>query len=62
MFVRSLQKKNRKRLVRVVLDSSATYSRLVHGVTDTYCWAQNGSTHGRIFAPSKVDLKKIINK
>ena len=53
MSVRSLQMKSRKRLARDVLHSFASHSGLVHDVTNTYCWAQNGSTHGRVFATYK---------
>ena len=34
-------------------DTFAPYSGLVHDVTDTDCWAQNGSTHKHIFATFK---------
>ena len=39
-----------KTLTRDVFDTFATHSSHVHDVTDTDCWAQTGSTYGRIFA------------
>jgi len=33
-----------------VIGTFATHSGRVYDVTDTSCWAQNGGTHGRIFA------------
>ena len=44
-----LSLKGRKRLAHGVSDTSATHAGLVHEVTDTHCWAQNGSTHGHVF-------------
>ena len=53
MSVRSLQMKSRKRLARDVLHSFASHSSPVHDVTNIDCWAQNGSTHGRVFETYK---------
>ena len=50
---RSLPMKSRKTLARDASGTIATYSDLVHGVTGTYCCAQNGTTHGRVFATFK---------
>ena len=50
IFVRSLPTKSRKRLARDVFDTFTTHAGLVHDVTNTDCRAQNGSTHGRVFA------------
>ena len=33
-----------------MIGTFATHSGRVYDVTDTSCWAQNGGTHGRIFA------------
>ena len=42
-----------KYFARCLFDAFDAHSDLVHYVTDTHCWAQNGSTHGRVFAASK---------
>ena len=46
----SLATKKRKRLSCDVFDTFATWSGIAYDVTDTGCWAQNGSLHGRAFA------------
>ena len=43
MLTGSLPKKNRNRLARDALDTFATHAGCVYDVTDTDCWAQNGS-------------------
>ena len=40
----TLLMKSRERLACEVLDPLATRAGLVHGITDTDCWAQNSST------------------
>ena len=46
----SLAMKKRKRLSCDVFDTFATWSGIAYDVTDTGCWAQNGSLHGCAFA------------
>ena len=45
--------KEQKRLARDVFDTFATHFGLVYDVTDTHCWAQNGSSHGQVFETFK---------
>ena len=54
MLVRSLTMKNRKRLAHNVPDTFGTHTGFVYDVTVTDCWAQNGSTHGRVFATFRL--------
>ena len=53
MLIRSLHMRSRKKLTCDVIDTIATYVDPVHDVTGTDCWAQNGSTHGHVFAALK---------
>ena len=53
ILVRSLTMEYRTKLARDVFDALASHSALVYDVTDTYCWAQHGSTHGCVFATFK---------
>ena len=53
MLVCSLSMKRRKMLAYYVCNTFATNAGLVHGVTDTDCWTQNGSSHDRVFATFK---------
>ena len=50
MLIRSTPKKSRKMLLSDACDTFATHASMVHNVTDIDCWAQNGSTHGHVFA------------
>ena len=59
MLVRFLQMKSRKRMSHDVFDTFTPHSGLVHDVTNTDCWAQNGSTHGRVLATFK---RRFFNK
>ena len=47
---------------RDVLDTCATHTDTGHDVTDTECYAQNGSTHGRVSATVTRCLKKEKEK
>ena len=48
------KRKKKKRLSRdVYILLPLSQSSLVHDVTKTDCWAQNGSSHGHIFATFK---------
>ena len=40
-----------------ICNTFATHSGFVHDVTDTDCWAQNGSTHGHVSATFKFWMK-----
>ena len=40
--------KSRKKWACDVFATVASHVNLVHDVTDTDCWAQNGSTHGGV--------------
>lgn len=42
-----------------VHDSFATNADRVYDVTDTECWAQNGSTLGRVYAPFECPFFKF---
>ena len=42
-----------------IFDIFATHAGLVYDVTDTDCWAQNGSTRGCVFATFKRRFLKI---
>ena len=42
--------KKKKKLVLDVFDAFATHAGLVYDVAGTDCWAQNGSSHGCVFA------------
>ena len=52
--IRSLAMKNKKKLAPEVCHTFAKHSYLVHDVTDTVCWTQNGGIHGRVFATFKI--------
>ena len=39
-----------------------SYAGLVHHVTDVDCWAQNGSTHGRVLATFKRRSTSLLKK
>ena len=54
MLVGALLKSSRERSARDVLDAIATHASLVYDVTDTGHWAQNGSTHCRVFVTCKL--------
>ena len=49
----SWPKKSRKMLARDVMDFLPVTADLVYDVTDTDCWAQYGSIHGRVFGTVK---------
>ena len=49
-----------KRLVSDVFHTFATRVSLIYDVTDTDCWAQNGSTHGRVFAIFKQKTRNPV--
>ena len=53
MVVRSLPVNIIERLARDAFDTYATHAGLGYDVTETDCRAQNGSTHGRVFATLK---------
>ena len=57
MLAQSLPTKSRKRLAHDLFATFATHAGLVHDITDTDCWAQNGSTHGHVF----ITLNFIFN-
>ena len=46
----SLAMKKRKRLACDVFATFATWTGIAYDVTDTGCWARNGSSHGCAFA------------
>ena len=48
-----LTNESKKSWVPEVIDTFAIQSSLAYDVTDTDCWAQNGSTHGRHFKTFK---------
>ena len=58
MLIRSLPTKNRTVLTRDILDIFPQIPAL--SVIDTDCWAQNGITHGRVFASFKC--RYLINR
>ena len=63
MFVRWLlptKNKTKQKMACDVFDAFATYSSLVHNVSDTDCdsLAQNGSTHSRVFETLKLYIFK----
>ena len=52
-------------LAHDVFDNFYTRSWFVHDVTDTDCWAQNGSTHCRVFVtfdPSLTGAEMLIHR
>ena len=53
MLLRSLPTKSRKKWVCDVFNTFATHGGLLRDVTDTVCYAQNGSTLGRLFKTIK---------
>ena len=53
ILARSLPMKNRKSWSRDVFYAFASHTCLVHDVTDTDGWEQNGGIHGRDFATFK---------
>ena len=48
--VHVLPMKRTKRLAREAANTFAIHSGRFHDVTDTNCWAQNGSDYGCVFA------------
>jgi len=63
MFVRWLlptKNKTKQKMACHVFDAFATYSSLVHDVSNTDCdsLAQNGSTHSRFFETLKLSIFK----
>ena len=48
---------SKKRLARDVVNTFATHASFDYDITNTVCWAQNGSIHGHIFLQlSNVDF------
>ena len=43
-------------LIMHYFSTQITHSSLVDGITDVDCWAQNGSTHGHVFATFRCNL------
>ena len=59
-----LEMESRKRFACDVLHNFATHSSIVYDLTDTDCWSENGSTHGRVYYGFQMSIfnKEKSNK
>ena len=48
-FIFFLVKSRKRKLPYDGIHTSAAHASLLYDVTDTDCWAQNGSAHSRVF-------------